>query len=199
MLQISRKSEKWQCHHNRHNLLTWRHCQNFRGCRVSLVKFSYWSEVHVNIITGSGVMTIIVYKGLIKNPKIGNTPGWGLPNIWRLGQVRDTKFGTNVSNKKLLNAPKCQGYSLTISESYLTVSESNQTLLQVLAKQLLPFRFRLSFFAPKQSSLMFVFSIWLILLSTIILQSLIGLRNVFGNAFPVFFVNYTWKCDTCLR
>ena len=88
---------------------------------------------------------------------------------------------------------------LTISESYLTVSESNQTLLQVLAKQLLPFRFRLSFFAPKQSSLMFVFSIWLILLSTIILQSLIGLRNVFGSAFPVFFVNYTWKCDTCLR
>ena len=34
-----------------------------------------------------------------------------LPNIWGLGQVRDTKFGTNVSNEKLLNAAKCQGYS----------------------------------------------------------------------------------------
>ena len=29
--------------------------------------------------------------------------------MWRLGQVEDTKFGTNVSNKMLLNAAKCQG------------------------------------------------------------------------------------------
>ena len=34
-----------------------------------------------------------------------------MPNIWRLGQATDSKFGTNVSNKKLLNATKCQGYS----------------------------------------------------------------------------------------
>ena len=34
-----------------------------------------------------------------------------MSNIWRLGQVRDNKFGTNVSNKMLLNAAKCQGYS----------------------------------------------------------------------------------------
>ena len=31
-------------------------------------------------------------------------------DIWRLGWVRDTKFGTNVF-KMLLNAAKCQGYS----------------------------------------------------------------------------------------
>ena len=31
--------------------------------------------------------------------------------IWRLEQVRDTTFGTNVSNKMLLNAAKYQGYS----------------------------------------------------------------------------------------
>ena len=43
--------------------------------------------------------------------EIGNTPVWVLPNIQRLEQVRDTKFGTNVSNKILLNAAKCQGYS----------------------------------------------------------------------------------------
>ena len=41
---------------------------------VSLVKLSYWSKFHVNIITGSGVMTISVYKGLIRNPKVRNNP-----------------------------------------------------------------------------------------------------------------------------
>ena len=35
-----------------------------------------------------------------------------LPNIWRLWRVRDTKIDTNVSSKMLLNAAKCQGYSI---------------------------------------------------------------------------------------
>ena len=62
--------------------------------------------------TGSGVMKIFFYKGLTRNPEIANTPVWVFPNIWRLwGQVRDTRFGTNVSNKILLNAAKDQGYS----------------------------------------------------------------------------------------
>ena len=78
---------------------------------VFFIKFSYWSKFHVNIIAGSAVMTIFFYKGLTKYPEIGNTPVGILPNIWRLGQVRDTKFDTNVSNKMLLNAAKCQGYS----------------------------------------------------------------------------------------
>ena len=30
--------------------------------------------------------------------------------LGRLGRVRDTKFGTNISNKMLLNAAKCQGF-----------------------------------------------------------------------------------------
>ena len=34
-----------------------------------------------------------------------------MPNIWRLGEVRDTKFGTDVPNELLLNAAKCQYYS----------------------------------------------------------------------------------------
>ena len=38
------------------------------------VRFSNWSKFHVNIITGSRVMTIVVYKGLTRNPYIGNTP-----------------------------------------------------------------------------------------------------------------------------
>ena len=72
---------------------------------------SYWSKFHANVITGSGIMTIFFYKVLTRNPEIGNTPVWALPYILRLGQVMDTKFGTNVSNKKLLNTAKFQGYS----------------------------------------------------------------------------------------
>ena len=83
----------------------------FWRCFVSLGKFSYWSKFHANIISGSGVMTIYFYKGLTRNPEIGNTPIWVLPNIWRLGQFRHTKFRTDVSNKMLLNATKYQGYS----------------------------------------------------------------------------------------
>ena len=79
---------------------------------VPLVKFSYWSKFHINIITGPGVVTISFYKGLTRNLEIRNTPVWVLPNIWRLRRVRNIKFGMNVSNKMLLNAAKCQCYSL---------------------------------------------------------------------------------------
>ena len=108
-LQIGQKSEKWQW---RHNFPTWRQRQFFWRYVVSLVKFSYWSKFHVNIMTSSGIMTIFFYKGLTRNPEIGNTFVWVLPNIWRLGRVMDTKFGTNISIRMLLNAAKFQGYSL---------------------------------------------------------------------------------------
>ena len=85
--------------------------KTFWRCFVSLVKFSYWSEFHVNIITGSEIMTIFFYKRLTRNPEIGNTPICVLPNIWRLGRVMDTKFSRNVSNRMLVNAGKFQGYS----------------------------------------------------------------------------------------
>ena len=48
------------------------------------------------------------------NTEIENIPLWVLPNIWRLGQVGDSKFGTKVSNKILLNAAKCQGCSFHV-------------------------------------------------------------------------------------
>ena len=76
---------------------------------VFLVSFSYWSKFHVNIITGSGVMTIYFYKRLTRNPEMGNIPVWILLNIRRLGQDKDTKFGPDVSNEVLLNAKKCRG------------------------------------------------------------------------------------------
>ena len=88
----------------------------FWRCFVSLVTFSYWSKFHVNIITDSGIMTIFFYKGLTRNPKIGNTTVWVLPNIWRLRRVMATKFDANVSNRMLLNAAKFQGYSFSVLE-----------------------------------------------------------------------------------
>ena len=99
----------WQWHHN---LLTWCHRQIFFDIAfVSLFKFIDWSKFHVNIITDSGVMTIFLYKWLTRNLDIGNTSVWVLPNIWRLEKVRDTEFGTNVSNVIVLNVTKCQVYS----------------------------------------------------------------------------------------
>ena len=83
----------------------------FWRCVISYVKFSNWYKFPVNVMSGSRITTILFYKGLTRNPEIRNTNVWVLPNIWRLGQVRDTKFGTNVSNEMLLNAAKCQGYS----------------------------------------------------------------------------------------
>ena len=50
-------------------------------------------------------------KDLTRNSKKKNTCVWVLSNFWRPGQVRDTKFGTNVSNKYLLNAAKYQVHS----------------------------------------------------------------------------------------
>ena len=94
LLQIGHKLEKWQW---RPNLPTWPHHQFLFWRFVSQVKFSYYSKFHANIITDSRVMTIFLYKGLTRNLKIGNIPIWVLPNIWRLGWDRDTKFGTNVT------------------------------------------------------------------------------------------------------
>ena len=87
----------------------------FRPCFLSLVKFNYCSKVHVNIFTGSRVITVYFYKGLTRNPEIGNISVWVLPKIWSLEKVRDTKFGTDVSDKMLLNTTKYQGYSLCLS------------------------------------------------------------------------------------
>ena len=103
-------------------VINWKNDNNITICRhdvivkffwrfIFLVKFSYWSNFQVNIITCSGVMIILFYKVFIRNLEIGNTPLWVFPNIWKLWQVRDIKIGTNVSNEMLLHAGKCQGYS----------------------------------------------------------------------------------------
>ena len=108
LLQIGTKSK------NDNDLRIFRHDVNvklFWPFFLSIFNFSYWSKFHVNIITSSGLMTIFFYKGLTRNPEMENTPSWVLLNIWRLGQVIDTKFSTNVSNRMLLNSTKFQCYS----------------------------------------------------------------------------------------
>ena len=73
-----------------------------------------------NLVTGPSFMAIsslvlelwqFFYKELTRNPEIRNTAVWRLPNIWVFRRVKDTKFGTNVSNKIPRNAAKCQDYS----------------------------------------------------------------------------------------
>ena len=56
-------------------------------------------------------MAIFFYERLSRNPEIGNIAVWVWANICSLEQVRDTKFDTKASNKMLLNAAKCQGYT----------------------------------------------------------------------------------------
>ena len=60
------------------------HRQFFWLSYVFFVKFSYWSKFPVNIITGSGVMTIFFYKRLTRNSEIGNIPDefWLISGDW---------------------------------------------------------------------------------------------------------------------
>ena len=59
-------------------------------------------------------MSIFFYKGLTRNPEIGNSPVWILLYVGRLGRVREIKFVINVTNKMLLNAAGVTAF--TISE-----------------------------------------------------------------------------------
>ena len=85
----------------------WHHCQKL----CFSVNFSYWSKFHVSIMTGSKAMEVFIYKKLIRNLETEHTPMWVWPNIWRREPVRDTKFGRNVSNEKLLKAVRCLVYN----------------------------------------------------------------------------------------
>ena len=106
MIQIGYKSEKTQWSHN---LLRWPSSPFFFDVAVFLLSILVTSPSLISIsLTGSRVMTIFVYKGLTRNPEIGNTRIWVFPYIWRLERVKNTKFGTNVPNKMILNTAKYQ-------------------------------------------------------------------------------------------
>ena len=73
---------------------------------LSLVKFIYWSMFNINIITGSGVMTIFFHKGLTRNPEIGNFPVWVLRRsgfIWKLVQSLAVWI-RNLAKKSQINS-----------------------------------------------------------------------------------------------
>ena len=53
-------------------------------------------------------LAIFIYKGLDRHTEIRNSPVWVLLHIWRLEQVRDTKFGWNVSHKKCCEMSRLQ-------------------------------------------------------------------------------------------
>ena len=138
---MGRKLDKWQWRHNfptwRHRQSFWTlfcfllnfsywskyHVHITTDSRVMTISFfTAWKVSKYGVIscpnTGKYGPEITPYlghfhavKGLTRNPEIGNTLAWVLPNIWRLWWVRNTKSGTNVSNKMLLNAAKCQDYS----------------------------------------------------------------------------------------
>ena len=107
--QIGHELKKWKWSHNSSS--TYVIVKLFWRCFVSFVKFSYWCKFQDNVITGSGIMIIFFYQGLTRNLEIKDTLVWVLLNIWKPRWVRHTKFGTDVFNKMLLNAAKCQGHS----------------------------------------------------------------------------------------
>ena len=82
-----------------------RSSSNFLTLQCFLVKVSYWSKFHVNIrlmVLELWQFSFIKHWLEIRKSEIV----WVLPNIWRLGQFRNIKFGANVSNEMLLNAAK---------------------------------------------------------------------------------------------
>ena len=75
---------------------------------LSLVNFSYWSKFYVNIIPGSGVMTIFFYKGL--------TRSLSFSQYLETGRVRGTKFDTNFSNECYWILQNARVTAFTVSE-----------------------------------------------------------------------------------
>ena len=104
----------------------------FWRCLFSLVRCSYWFKFHVNIITGSKVMTIFVYKGLTRNSEIVNTLNRLLPNIRGLREVRNIKYDMIVSSK-------CHWMLQNTRTTAFAVSE----LLRENQQYLFPLRLRL--------------------------------------------------------
>ena len=113
MHQIGYKLEKWQWPHN---FSTGRH-GNFFDFAVFPLS---------SLVTGLSFMLIsllvlklwqfLFVRDSPKMQKLEIPLSWFLSDTWRLGRVRDTKFGTSVSNEKLLNAAKWQVTVFTVSE-----------------------------------------------------------------------------------
>ena len=73
---------------------------------------SFVSKFHFILITGFGVMTIFVYKGLAGNLEYENSQVWIFLFKWALRRARDSKFCKHISNKIFLVPTKRHVYSL---------------------------------------------------------------------------------------
>ena len=100
-------------------VINWKNNNDVKICPRDAI-FNFFNVVLFflsSLVTSPSFMSIsslvqkFFYKGLTRNPEIGNTPVWVLPNIWGLGQVTDTKLRTNVSIEMLLNPTICKSYS----------------------------------------------------------------------------------------
>ena len=98
---------------NYNDIIIWRHEAIFKFFKVvvfllsSLVSDASFMSVSLLVLE---LWQFLFIRDLAKKPQIKNTPVWILCNIWRLGWVRDIKFGMSVSITKLLNAAKFQIY-----------------------------------------------------------------------------------------
>ena len=66
----------------------------------------------LSLVTGPSFMSILLLVLELQQFLFIRDLTIFLSNIWRLGQVRVTKFGMKVSNKKLFNPSKCQVYKI---------------------------------------------------------------------------------------
>ena len=94
----------------RHDFLTWRYRRIFFDVVLFLLSSLVTCPSFMSI--SSQVQELWQFLFIrTRNPEIRNIPVWVLPNIWRLGWVKKTKFGANIFNKILVNVVKCQGCS----------------------------------------------------------------------------------------
>ena len=100
LLQVKHKSKKWRWQHN----LSIRRHHQFFDVIVLVLSSSVTNPSFMSMsILALELRQCLFVMDLTRNLEIGNTPIWVLSNIWRLVQVRDTKFDINVFNEKLLN------------------------------------------------------------------------------------------------
>ena len=94
-----------------------------------MVSLSNFADVVIfllsSLVTGPSFMSIsslvlelwqFPFRKLTRNPENGNTSVWVWPNIWRLGRVRNTKFGTNISIKSYWMLQNAKVTTFSVSE-----------------------------------------------------------------------------------
>ena len=140
---------------NDNDVIIFRHDVNVRfswRCFVSLVKFSYWSKFHLNIITGSGIMTepvmllrwnrmllnliecywmlqnsrvtaFTVFELLRENQLGGKIPPSPLPTQIRVKCAKNVKKCSLNLREKILSLPRKSGLINIISKLCISIFE----------------------------------------------------------------------------